>query len=187
MVVDDSQVKRQYSSTFPQNKGPETKQVDCWQGVMKMSIFNHMITVMIVLGRQERWQYRELRSRVGSLTQKANAGVEKMSRILCQEVVMLMLYLISEITVRFRREKSCFIGGGLIAPSCHHPLFFFFFKSTLGIDEPLHIKRRKVIKPGFIHSPWKSAYIRQHRIDTNWRRGELKSPKVSCWAVCRVP
>lgn len=110
-----------------------------------------------------------------------------MSRILCQEVVMLMLYLISEITVRFRREKSCFIGGGLIAPSCHHPLFFFFFKSTLGIDEPLHIKRRKVIKPGFIHSPWKSAYIRQHRIDTNWRRGELKSPKVSCWAVCRVP
>lgn len=47
-----------------------------------------------------------------------------------------------------------------------------------GIDEPLHIKRRKVLKPGFTHSPWKSAYIRQHRIDTNWRRGELKSPKV---------
>ncbi|XP_016430570.1 F-box/WD repeat-containing protein 7-like, partial [Sinocyclocheilus rhinocerous] len=47
-----------------------------------------------------------------------------------------------------------------------------------GIDEPLHIKRRKVIKPGFAHSPWKSAYIRQHRIDTNWRRGDLKSPKV---------
>lgn len=55
---------------------------------------------------------------------------------------------------------------------------FPLFK-TLGIDEPLHIKRRKVIKPGFIHSPWKSAYIRQHRIDTNWRRGELKSPKVT--------
>lgn len=54
-----------------------------------------------------------------------------------------------------------------------------FLKFILGIDEPLHIKRRKVIKPGFIHSPWKSAYIRQHRIDTNWRRGELKSPKVS--------
>lgn len=32
MVVDDSQVKRQYSATFPQNKGSETKQVDCWQG-----------------------------------------------------------------------------------------------------------------------------------------------------------
>lgn len=53
------------------------------------------------------------------------------------------------------------------------------FLDTLGIDEPLHIKRRKIIKPGFIHSPWKSAYIRQHRIDTNWRRGELKSPKVT--------
>uniref|UniRef100_A0A8C5QL43 F-box/WD repeat-containing protein 7 n=1 Tax=Leptobrachium leishanense TaxID=445787 RepID=A0A8C5QL43_9ANUR len=47
-----------------------------------------------------------------------------------------------------------------------------------GIDEPLHVKRRKVLKPGFTHSPWKSAFIRQHRIDTNWRRGDLKSPKV---------
>ncbi|KAG9344055.1 hypothetical protein JZ751_012533, partial [Albula glossodonta] len=47
-----------------------------------------------------------------------------------------------------------------------------------GIDEPLPPKRRKVLKPGFTHSPWKSAYIRQHRIDTNWRRGDLKSPKV---------
>lgn len=55
--------------------------------------------------------------------------------------------------------------------NCHPCLFS-------GIDEPLHIKRRKVIKPGFTHSPWKSAYIRQHRIDTNWRRGDLKSPKV---------
>ncbi|XP_078397494.1 F-box/WD repeat-containing protein 7 isoform X16 [Cetorhinus maximus] len=47
-----------------------------------------------------------------------------------------------------------------------------------GIDEPVYIKRRKVIKPGFAHSPWKSAYIRQHRIDTNWRCGDLKTPKV---------
>ncbi|XP_051866074.1 F-box/WD repeat-containing protein 7 isoform X3 [Pristis pectinata] len=47
-----------------------------------------------------------------------------------------------------------------------------------GINEPVYIKRRKVIKPGFAHSPWKSAYIRQHRIDTNWRCGDLKTPKV---------
>ncbi|XP_028974315.2 F-box/WD repeat-containing protein 7 isoform X2 [Esox lucius] len=47
-----------------------------------------------------------------------------------------------------------------------------------GIDEPLPLKKRKITKPGFTHSPWKSAYIRQHRIDTNWRRGDLKSPKV---------
>lgn len=58
-----------------------------------------------------------------------------------------------------------------------------FVKILIGIDEPLHIKRRKVIKPGFIHSPWKSAYIRQHRIDTNWRRGELKSPKVTIFEL----
>ncbi len=56
-----------------------------------------------------------------------------------------------------------------------------------GIDEPLHIKRRKVIKPGFTHSPWKSAYIRQHRIDTNWRRGDLKSPKVACCSLLLTP
>uniref|UniRef100_A0A8C7P725 F-box/WD repeat-containing protein 7 n=1 Tax=Oncorhynchus mykiss TaxID=8022 RepID=A0A8C7P725_ONCMY len=47
-----------------------------------------------------------------------------------------------------------------------------------GIDEPLAFKKRKVTKPGFTHSPWKCAYIRQHRIDTNWRRGDLRSPKV---------
>ncbi|XP_015239362.1 PREDICTED: F-box/WD repeat-containing protein 7 isoform X1 [Cyprinodon variegatus] len=47
-----------------------------------------------------------------------------------------------------------------------------------GIDEPLPPRKRKIAKPGFTHSPWKSAYIRQHRIDTNWRRGDLKSPKV---------
>lgn len=49
-----------------------------------------------------------------------------------------------------------------------------------GIDEPLPLKKRKIVKPGFTHSPWKCAYIRQHRIDTNWRRGDLKSPKVAC-------
>ncbi|XP_023813495.1 F-box/WD repeat-containing protein 7 isoform X1 [Oryzias latipes] len=47
-----------------------------------------------------------------------------------------------------------------------------------GIDEPLAPKKRGNVKAGFTHSPWKSAYIRQHRIDTNWRRGDLKSPKV---------
>lgn len=51
--------------------------------------------------------------------------------------------------------------------------------ALIGIDEPLPLKKRKIVKPGFTHSPWKSAYIRQHRIDTNWRRGDLKSPKVA--------
>lgn len=52
-----------------------------------------------------------------------------------------------------------------------------------GIDEPLPLKKRKITKPGFTHSPWKSAYIRQHRIDTNWRRGDLKSPKVAWFFI----
>uniref|UniRef100_A0A673XEM3 F-box/WD repeat-containing protein 7 n=1 Tax=Salmo trutta TaxID=8032 RepID=A0A673XEM3_SALTR len=51
-------------------------------------------------------------------------------------------------------------------------------REEAGIDEPLAFKKRKVTKPGFTHSPWKCAYIRQHRIDTNWRRGDLRSPKV---------
>lgn len=56
----------------------------------------------------------------------------------------------------------------------------------IGIDEPLLLKKRKIVKPGFTHSPWKSAYIRQHRIDTNWRRGDLKSPKVDRYFALRA-
>lgn len=68
---------------------------------------------------------------------------------------------------RENREAVCHV--------CSPPLL------PLGIDEPLPLKKRKITKPGFTHSPWKSAYIRQHRIDTNWRRGDLKSPKVACF------
>ncbi|XP_010863387.1 F-box/WD repeat-containing protein 7 isoform X1 [Esox lucius] len=47
-----------------------------------------------------------------------------------------------------------------------------------GIDEPLVVKRRQTLRPGFLLSPWKSAYVRQHRIETNWRTGDITSPKV---------
>uniref|UniRef100_A0A8C7J7P5 F-box/WD repeat-containing protein 7-like n=1 Tax=Oncorhynchus kisutch TaxID=8019 RepID=A0A8C7J7P5_ONCKI len=47
-----------------------------------------------------------------------------------------------------------------------------------GIEEPLVVKRRKTLKPGFLHSPWKSAYVQQHRIESNWRTGDITSPKV---------
>lgn len=101
-----------------------------------------------------------------SLTHSANIGM--------REVVTSVQYLMSEVTVKvWEAEKLFSLEWPHLSPSPP------FLKFILGIDEPLHIKRRKVIKPGFIHSPWKSAYIRQHRIDTNWRRGELKSPKVS--------
>lgn len=102
----------------------------------------------------------------GSVAHSANIGM--------REVVTSTRYLMSEVTVKvWEGEKLFYVGWPHLSP------FPCFLKFVLGIDEPLHIKRRKVIKPGFIHSPWKSAYIRQHRIDTNWRRGELKSPKVS--------
>ncbi|XP_045569704.1 F-box/WD repeat-containing protein 7 isoform X2 [Salmo salar] len=47
-----------------------------------------------------------------------------------------------------------------------------------GIEESLVVKRRKTLKPGFLHSPWKSAYVQQHRIESNWRTGDITSPKV---------
>uniref|UniRef100_A0A8C4WYC4 F-box/WD repeat-containing protein 7 n=1 Tax=Eptatretus burgeri TaxID=7764 RepID=A0A8C4WYC4_EPTBU len=46
-----------------------------------------------------------------------------------------------------------------------------------GLEQPLHVKRRKATTPNFTYSPWKSAYMRQHRIDMNWRCGEIKPPK----------
>lgn len=30
-----------------------------------------------------------------------------------------------------------------------------------------------------MYSPWKFAFLRQHRIDMNWRSGELRPPKVA--------
>ncbi|KAK6291620.1 hypothetical protein J4Q44_G00374040, partial [Coregonus suidteri] len=46
-----------------------------------------------------------------------------------------------------------------------------------GIEEPLVVKRRETLKPGFLHSPWKSAYVQQHHIESNWRTGDITSPK----------
>ncbi|XP_054254721.1 F-box/WD repeat-containing protein 7-like [Indicator indicator] len=47
-----------------------------------------------------------------------------------------------------------------------------------GIEEPLALRRRRLLSPGFMHSPWKLAFLRQHRIDANWRSGDLRPPKV---------
>ncbi|XP_051882419.1 F-box/WD repeat-containing protein 7-like [Pristis pectinata] len=46
------------------------------------------------------------------------------------------------------------------------------------IEEPLYLRRRRMLSTGFMYSPWKSAFMRQHKIDTNWRSGEIKPPKV---------
>ncbi|XP_033371499.1 F-box/WD repeat-containing protein 7 isoform X4 [Parus major] len=59
-----------------------------------------------------------------------------------------------------------------------------------GIEEPLHLRKRRLLSPGFMYSPWKFAFLRQHRIDMNWRSGELRPPKLPlpshcslCWGV----
>ncbi|XP_043928861.1 F-box/WD repeat-containing protein 7-like isoform X1 [Protopterus annectens] len=47
-----------------------------------------------------------------------------------------------------------------------------------GIEEPLYLRRRRMMTPSFMYSPWKFAFMRQHKIDMNWRCGEIKPPKV---------
>uniref|UniRef100_A0A7N6AE00 F-box domain-containing protein n=1 Tax=Anabas testudineus TaxID=64144 RepID=A0A7N6AE00_ANATE len=47
-----------------------------------------------------------------------------------------------------------------------------------GISECTSLHRRKCAKPGAAVSPWKSAYIRQHCIENNWRKGDSREPMV---------
>lgn len=57
---------------------------------------------------------------------------------------------------------------------CHILLRF----PPAGIEEPLNLRKRCLLSPGFMYSPWKFAFMRQHKIDMNWRSGELRAPKV---------
>ncbi|KAF7643670.1 hypothetical protein LDENG_00235290 [Lucifuga dentata] len=47
-----------------------------------------------------------------------------------------------------------------------------------GIAECVSSHRRKCVRPGVMVSPWKSAYIRQHQIENNWRSGDTREPLV---------
>ncbi|KAK5610771.1 F-box/WD repeat-containing protein 7 [Crenichthys baileyi] len=47
-----------------------------------------------------------------------------------------------------------------------------------GISDSVSNRRRECVRPGASFSPWKSAYIRQHRIETNWRKGDTREPMV---------
>uniref|UniRef100_A0A8C7WM47 F-box domain-containing protein n=1 Tax=Oryzias sinensis TaxID=183150 RepID=A0A8C7WM47_9TELE len=48
-----------------------------------------------------------------------------------------------------------------------------------GISESASYRRRESVRPSTAAvSPWKSAYIRQHRIETNWRKGDTGEPMV---------
>lgn len=59
-----------------------------------------------------------------------------------------------------------------------HPALCF---PPAGIEEPLNLRKRRLLSPGFMYSPWKFAFMRQHKIDMNWRSGELKAPKVGAF------
>lgn len=59
--------------------------------------------------------------------------------------------------------------------------------SLAGIEEPLHLRKRRLLSPGFMYSPWKFAFLRQHRIDMNWRSGELRPPKVGLGVPVLTP
>uniref|UniRef100_A0A3Q3WDN4 F-box domain-containing protein n=1 Tax=Mola mola TaxID=94237 RepID=A0A3Q3WDN4_MOLML len=47
-----------------------------------------------------------------------------------------------------------------------------------GVSECPSARRRKCARPVVALSRWKSAYIRQHRIESNWRRGDRREPMV---------
>ncbi|KAM6959771.1 F-box/WD repeat-containing protein 7-like isoform 1-T1 [Tautogolabrus adspersus] len=47
-----------------------------------------------------------------------------------------------------------------------------------GVSDCVSSRRRKCVRPGVAVSPWKSAYIRQHRIENNWRKGDEREPMV---------
>ncbi|KAM8882705.1 F-box/WD repeat-containing protein 7-like isoform 1-T1 [Synchiropus picturatus] len=47
-----------------------------------------------------------------------------------------------------------------------------------GISECPSLRRRKCVRQGLSVSPWKSTYIRQHRIENNWRKGGAQEPMV---------
>ncbi|XP_054656759.1 F-box/WD repeat-containing protein 7-like isoform X1 [Dunckerocampus dactyliophorus] len=46
-----------------------------------------------------------------------------------------------------------------------------------GISERSSPRRRKCAMPGGAVSAWKSTYIRQHRIENNWRKGDTREAK----------
>ena len=40
-------------------------------------------------------------------------------------------------------------------------------------------RRRGKITTGFVYSPWKSGFMRQHNIEMNWRLNPIRNPKVT--------
>ena len=44
-------------------------------------------------------------------------------------------------------------------------------------------RRRGKITTGFVYSPWKSGFMRQHNIEMNWRLNPIRNPKVTVFSM----
>lgn len=73
-------------------------------------------------------------------------------------------------------------GWGRGPPVCQEEVCITLHFLPTGIEEPLNLRKRRLLSPGFMYSPWKFAFMRQHKIDMNWRSGELKAPKVGAFS-----
>jgi hypothetical protein len=74
------------------------------------------------------------------------------------------------------------LGSG---PSTLYPKFYsvnFFQGNLLHAGDTMYgvptFRRRSKFSAGFIYSPWKAGFMRQHNIEMNWRLNPVKSPKV---------
>jgi hypothetical protein len=70
--------------------------------------------------------------------------------------------------------------GALLSFSCVYQDLAPFFPTSFAFDRPFlpHFRRRSKLCAGFIYSPWKAGFMRQHNIEMNWRLNPIKSPKV---------
>lgn len=96
--------------------------------------------------------------------------------------------------VRFQRasqaSSSVGVNGERGAAVCNSPttsqhvsqqsLTYSLWQLSLGsgISECEAAHRRRCPRPGLAVHSWKSSYIRQHRIESNWRKGDGREPMV---------
>ena len=71
---------------------------------------------------------------------------------------------------------SITVVGGLDAPAS---IFYLSGISYYLWSNCRDSRRRGKITTGFVYSPWKSGFMRQHNIEMNWRVNPIRSPKVA--------
>ncbi|XP_055012093.1 F-box/WD repeat-containing protein 7-like [Boleophthalmus pectinirostris] len=82
--------------------------------------------------------------------------------------IYLFIYLFTKLSHTFKIFQKL-----LWNPSLRSEWFTLWLWSS-GISEQVSSSRRR----SACVSPWKSAYIRQHRIESNWRSGDEREPMV---------